>query len=243
MNKIVLDPKTYYYTDAIENFDNFKKVLDELDQIQIANEFDVNVWKPWTSSNDKDFIYGQTKTFDPGAIEKLGGEVGEKSKYIYDAITKAFYDICKDYALDMGDNDEPNLFPTFNIKKYNAGMGMGAHFDQLDGDETLRYSLVMYLNDDCDGGEISFQLKDYDGGWTSSEGWVRGAPAVDLDYDIAKNEKSIDFGLKPKANSIIIFPAKAPYFHTAHVVKSGFKYMVPGHWIHNGMNLNRNKGM
>jgi hypothetical protein len=243
MNKIVLDPKTYYYTDAIENFDNFKKVLDELDQIQIANEFDVNVWKPWTSSNDKDFIYGETKTFDLGAIERLGGEVGEKSKYIYDAITKAFYDICKDYASEMGDNDEPNLFPTFNIKKYNAGMGMGAHFDQLDGDETLRYSLVMYLNDDCEGGEISFQLKDYDGGWNSSDGWVHGAPAVDLDYAIAKNDKSIDFGLKPTANSVIIFPAKAPYFHTAHIVKSGFKYMVPGHWIHNNVNLNRSTGM
>ena len=243
MNKEILDPKVYYYTDAIEDFDNFKKVLKELDTLEQHEYSDVNVWKLWTSSNDKDFIYGETKTFDIGAINNLKDEVGEKSKYIYDSVMQTMYNVCKDYAESLGDFDEPRLFPTFNIKKYNTGMGMGAHFDQLDGDQTLRYSLVMYLNDDCDGGEISFQLKDYDGGWTSSEGWVRGAPAVDLDYDVAVAEKAIDFGVKPKANSVIIFPAYAPYFHTAHVVKSGYKYMVPGHWIHNHMSLNPSQSM
>ena len=243
MNKEILDPKVYYYTDAIEDFDNFQKVLKELDSLEQNIESDVNIWKAWTSSNDKTFIYGETKTFDINAIKKLDGEVAEKSKYIYDAIMTTLYNVSKDYASSLGDFDEPRLFPTFNIKKYNTGMGMGAHFDQLDGDQTLRYSLVMYLNDDCEGGEISFQLKDYDGGWTSSEGWVRGAPAVDLDYDVAVADKAIDFGVKPKANSVVIFPAFAPYFHTAHIVKSGVKYMVPGHWIHNHMDLNPSQSM
>ena len=49
----------------------------------------------------------------------------------------------------------------------------------------------------------------------------------------------IDFGLKPKAGSIIIFPSMAPYHHTAHIVKNGFKYMVPSHWIHNDMSLHQ----
>lgn len=243
MNKEILDPKVYYYTDAIEDFDNFQKILNELDTLEQNTDSDVNVWKAWTSSNDKTFIYGETKTFDINAIKSLDGEVAEKSKYIYDSVMSALYNVSKDYASSLGDFDEPRLFPTFNIKKYNTGMGMGAHFDQLDGDQTLRYSLVMYLNDDCEGGEISFQLKDYDGGWTSSDGWVRGAPAVDLDYDVAVADKAIDFGVKPKANSIIIFPAYAPYFHTAHIVKSGVKYMVPGHWIHNHMDLNPSQSM
>lgn len=243
MNKDMLDPKVYYYTDVIEDFENFQKVLKELDILQEKNPSDVNAWKTWTSSNDKDFIYGETKTFDINAINSLSGDVAEKSKYIYNSVMDALYNVSKDYASSLGDFDEPRLFPTFNIKKYNTGMGMGAHFDQLDGDKTLRYSLVMYLNDDCEGGEISFQLKDYDGGWTSSEGWVSGAPHVDLDYDVALADKTIDFGVKPKANSIVIFPAYAPYFHTAHTVKSGVKYMVPGHWIHNHMDLNPSQSM
>lgn len=245
MNLEKLDPKVYYYTDAIEDFETFQKTLKDLDLIGSTEGSDINVWNAWTSSNDKSFIYGETKTFNIDQIKRLDNELGEKSKYIYDAIMNTLYKVCKDYASSLGDFDEPRLFPMFNIKKYNTGMGMGAHFDQLDGDQTLRYSLVMYLNDDCEGGEISFQLKDYDGGWTSSEGWVSGAPHVDLDYEVAVADKSIDFGVKPKANSVIIFPAYAPYFHTAHRVKSGVKYMVPGHWIHNHMDMyptNKNDG-
>lgn len=239
MNRNILGEKVYYYTDSIENFDLFMKTLQDLDSMESLGGGDVNLWKSWTSSNDVNFIYGQTKTFYLEAIQNCKNEIGEKSEYIYNSIMKTFYDVCKDYASSLGDGDEPKIFPTFNIKKYNAGMAMGSHFDQLDGDKTLRYSMVMYLNDDYDGGEISFQLRDYSGGWTSTDGWLIGAPSVDLDYETAIKNKSIDFGIKPKANSVVIFPAEAPYFHTAHTVKSGFKYMVPGHWIHNNMDFHR----
>ena len=240
MNRDVLGESVYYYTDAIENFDLFMKTLKNLDSMESAETNDVNIWKNWTSSNDINFIYGQTKTFHLESIQNVKNEIATKSEYIYNSVMKTFYDICKDYASCLGDSDEPKIFPTFNIKKYHTGMAMGSHFDQLDGDKTLRYSLVMYLNDDYEGGEISFQLRDYDGGWTSQDGWTHGAPAVNLDYETAIKNKSIDFGVKPKANSLVIFPSSAPYFHTAHTIKSGFKYMVPGHWIHNDMDFNRN---
>ena len=106
----------------------------------------------------------------------------------------------------------------------NPGMGMGSHFDQNDGDITLRYSFNIYLNDDYEGGELSFKMSDYS-----------NKPSTDLDHEVAKNNKSFDFSIKPKAGSIVIFPSAAPYYHTAHLLKSGFKYMIPGHWIHNDM--------
>lgn len=239
MIRDVLGEKVYYYTDVIEDFNLFMETLAQLESMDASNDGDVNVWKNWTSSNDATFIYGQTKTFYLDAIRNCKNEVGTKSEYIYTSIMNTFHNVCKDYASCVGDSDEPKIFPTFNIKKYYPGMAMGSHFDQLDGDKTLRYSLVMYLNDDYEGGEISFQLRDYNGGWTSTEGWVRGAASVDLDYKTAVQNRSIDFGVKPKANSVVIFPASAPYFHTAHTVKSGFKYMVPGHWIHNNMDFHR----
>lgn len=244
MNKEILDPKVYYYTDVIKDFDKFWTILKDLDALALNDSSDINKWNLWTASNDKNFIYGETKTFDVKQFENLNNEVGEKGKYIYNEVMSALYDVCKDYATALGDFDEPRLFPTFNIKKYNTGMGMGAHFDQLDGDKTLRYSLVMYLNDDCEGGELSFQLKDYNGGWTSTDGFSKGtAPAVHLDYNKSLANGAIDFGVKPKANSVIIFPAFPPYFHTAHTVKSGVKYMIPGHWIHNEMDLYKSQGM
>ena len=226
MKKEILHEKVYYYEDGVENFEQLMKTIDELDELNNHEP-----WENWTASNDKDFIYGQTKAFDKNQIEKLEEPYKSKMMFIFDTIMESFYDVSKDFATFIGDPDEPRLFPVFNIKKYRAGIGMGAHFDQLDGDQTLRYSLVMYLNDDFEGGEISFKLSEYKN--------IGEFPSPDLDYDIALANNEIDFGLKPKAGSIIIFPSSAPYHHTAHIVKTGFKYMVPGHWIHNNMELHK----
>jgi hypothetical protein len=226
MKKEILHEKVYYYEEGVNNFEQLMKTINEIDEL---NNYEP--WENWTASNDKKFIYGETKTFDKNQIERLEDPYKSKMMFIFDTIMESFYDVSKDFAISIADSDEPRLFPVFNIKKYSPGIGMGAHFDQLDGDETLRYSLVMYLNDDFEGGEISFKLSDYKN--------IGEFPSPDLDYDIALANNAIDFGLKPKAGSIIIFPSSAPYHHTAHIVKTGFKYMVPGHWIHNDMQMNR----
>lgn len=230
MNKEILEEKVYYYPDGVKNFKELMNTIDELDKLN-NNE----PWENWKSSNDDSHIYGQTKSFDKNQINTMEEPYKSKMNYIFDTVMDSFYDVCKDYATSIGDNDEPRLFPVFNIKKYDSGIGMGSHYDQLDGDKTLRYSLVMYLNDDFEGGEISFVLSPYEN--------VNDAPSPSLDYDIAVKNNEIAFGIKPKAGSIIIFPSSAPYYHTAHIVKSNFKYMVPGHWIHNSMDLNRQQNL
>ena len=228
MKKEVLHEKVYYYEDGVKNFTQLMKTIAELDELN-GNES----WELWTASTDKKFIYGQTKMFDPVKIDNLDEPYKSKMSFIYNTIADSLYDVSKDFAMSIGDTDEPRFFPVFSIKKYNAGVGMGAHFDQLDGDKTLRYSLVMYLNDDFEGGEISFKLSEYKD--------LGEFPRPNLDYDIAVANNEIDFGLKPKAGSIIIFPSSAPFHHIAHIVKTGFKYMVPAHWIHNDMELRKNK--
>ena len=229
MNKKILEEKIYYYEDGVKDFDLLMKTIDELDKLEEGSKS--STWFDWTASNDKNFIYGSTKTFDIAQINNLEEPYKSKMAFVYKTIMDSFYDVSKDYATALGDNDEPRLFPTFNIKKYAVGTSMGAHFDQLDGDQTLRYSLVMYLNDDFDGGEISFTMSDYQG--------VLHRTTPHPDYDHPENAELMDFSVKPKAGSIIIFPSSAPYHHTAHLVKTGFKYMVPGHWIHNNMELHK----
>jgi len=229
MNKKILEEKIYYYEDGVKDFDLLMNTIDELDKLEEGSES--STWFDWTASNDKNFIYGSTKTFDIAQINNLEEPYKSKMAFVYKTIMDSFYDVSKDYATALGDNDEPRLFPTFNIKKYAVGTSMGAHFDQLDGDQTLRYSLVMYLNDDFEGGEISFTMSDYQG--------VLHRTTPHPDYDHPENAELMDFSVKPKAGSIIIFPSSAPYHHTAHLVKTGFKYMVPGHWIHNNMELHK----
>ena len=94
------------------------------------------------------YIYGTDKTI------ALTADANEKDKYIYNTLQKAFDDVARDYAKAQGITDEPKLFPQYPIKKYQAGTYMGAHFDQQEGDERLKVSFVMYLNDDYEGGEL-----------------------------------------------------------------------------------------
>jgi hypothetical protein len=227
MKKQVLHEKVFYYEDAVENFKEVMDTIKELDEIG-ASEGNP-LWQDWTSSNDKSFIYGETQSFDLNQIRHMEEPYRSKSEFIYISIMKSLYNVCKDYASSIGDTDEPRLFPVFNIKKYNTGAAMGAHYDQLDGDKTLRYSLVMYLNEVPEGGEISFKLSDYED--------HHQVVSPDLDYDVAVKNNQIDFGVKPSAGSVIIFPSSAPYYHIAHTVKSGVKYMIPSHWIHNDMDM------
>ena len=208
MEREILEEKVYYYTNVIEDP---KKLVEA-----IEND-NKDEWGEWMACSGQHYVYGTDKSIseaDPS---------DEKNTYIYSTLQKAFDDVARDYAAAHGITDEPKLFPMYPIKKYMAGTFMGAHFDQQEGDERLKVSFVMYLNDDYEGGEISFTIRD-------PKGPIQG-PTPDSDFEKA-DPNAYHFAVKPKAGSIIVFPPSPPYHHTAHLVKSGFKYMVPQHWIH-----------
>lgn len=209
MNRQILEDKVYYYTDVIE---------DPKRLVQAIENDSKGGWGEWMACSGQAYIYGTDKTiFQPDPLD-------ERSTYIYHTLQKAFDDVARDYAISQGITDEPKLFPMYPIKKYMAGTFMGAHFDQQEGDERLKVSFVMYLNDDYEGGEISFTIASPDG--------VLQNRSPDPDFTEAEKNGGYTFAVKPKAGSVMVFPPSPPYHHTAHLVKSGFKYMVPQHWIH-----------
>jgi len=225
MNKQILEENVYYYEDGVQHFEQLMSTIKQLEELEISKGLEF--WDDWMSCSGQMYHYGDNKGFDPELIEKMDDQSKELYSFIHKTLMDSFVSVCKDYGTSKGDFDEPRLFPVLNLKRYHVGKNMGAHFDQMEGDKTLRYSLVMYLNDDQEGGELSFKLSEYDG----------QLGGVHEDYEIAKQNKDFDFGIKPKAGSIIIFPSSAPYHHTAHIIKKGFKYMVPSHWIHNNMEM------
>ena len=214
MKRSILGDKVHYYEDAVFDFGKLINTIKDLDKIN-----DKDTWGPWYSSNNKDLIYGETKAINSKEFGNFEEFYRIKMNYVYETIMQSFYNVSKDYAEFIKDENEPKFLYSFDIKKYYSGKNMGTHFDQLDGDKTLKYSLIMYLNDDYEGGEISFTLKDSK---------IQGPFP---DYSDKRNKDLMNFGIKPKAGSIIIFPSSSPYYHTAHLIKSGMKYIVPTHWI------------
>ena len=217
-----LEENVYYYTNAIENPAALVELINSTENddniVQVVPK-----WDHWEACSGECYIYGDKKNL---AIDKMIQISNEDSKNtaqkIVNTIVDAMTNVCKDFAKDKKIDDDVNLSEYIGINRYKPGTFMGGHYDQQEGDMRLKYSLVAYLNDDYEGGEISFTIKD---GILDGE----DRPREDIDHEM--NKDKITFHIKPEAGSILIFPSSPPYSHTAHLVKSGYKYMVPGFWL------------
>jgi len=222
MERVILEDNIYYYKNAIPDHKKFIEILESTENEDFGKS--INKWREWQACSGEMYIYGLEKTIFPTDEQKKLSKEENSISYLYNTVMDLFYEICKDYAESKGDFDKPVDLPLFDIKKYMPGTFMGAHFDQQEGDTRLRYSLVFYLNDDYEGGELSFTIESPDAPI------IEGKPMEDYEKEKENNFNRITIGLKPEAGSVIIFPSSPPYHHTAHLVKSGNKYMIPLHW-------------
>lgn len=221
--------KVYYYKNVIKNP---KKLIELIESTQSDNFSDfITPWEEWSACSGEMYVYGEHKRIKCLNMEQIlkncNSDIIEDAKYIFDEIFEGMNNVCKDYAEKVNDKSEIILMTDTAIKKYMPGTFMGSHFDQQEGDKRLRYSLVMYLNDDYEGGELSFNVKD--GVLTSTD----NAAAENFDSPLNKDGR-VMFHIKPEAGSVVIFPSNDPYSHTAHLIKSGNKYMVPSFWLNSG---------
>jgi Rps23 Pro-64 3,4-dihydroxylase Tpa1-like proline 4-hydroxylase len=150
-----LAPNIFYFTNSISEP---SRLIDLIEQSEDDDSIDtafISKWKPWTASNDPDTVYGYAKTIDAN-YEKIGKEPSPKELYIVNSVIanmKFCASLYKQYNNVEGD---VKIDTDSAIKKYNVGTEMGPHADQNDGDARLRYSIVSYLNDDYEGGELAF---------------------------------------------------------------------------------------
>lgn len=223
MIREILEENIYYYKNVIKDPKKLiEKINDSENYPEIYNV--VPKWDSWEASAGIDYIYGHKKNINEASIDSLSPEIREKADFIISSINNAFSEVVNDFAIQKNIKEPLELAPWVSIRRYQKGAYMGSHHDQQDGDTTLSYSLVLYINDDYEGGEISFTIKDQ-----YSEEIDKQYP----DFDNENNKNLINFGIKPEAGSVLIFPSYKPYRHMAHIIKSGYKYMSPTHCINN----------
>jgi hypothetical protein len=120
----------------------------------------ISKWENWTASNDASLVYGKTKIIDKASLKKTTGSdsLDKRTLYIANSLHMAF-EMCTDRYLGARGLDKSNYnlnLDRITIKAWNEGQSMGPHFDGQDGNKDLAFSLVAYINDDYEGGEISF---------------------------------------------------------------------------------------
>lgn len=118
-------------------------------------------WKSWAASNNPDIVYGATKEIsgDTSSINTGDENIDQKCLYIVNSLKMAI-EMCYDrYMRNHGLDKTKYLLDTriIPIKKWNEGQYMGPHVDNQDGHLDLAFSIVTYLNDDYEGGEIFFK--------------------------------------------------------------------------------------
>lgn len=199
METTIFSDKIFYIDGLIKNPAGLMSSIENTDS-QLTNSDAVTPWMPWIASGGDNesspYIFGAIKHTDESKIDTSSEEV----KYIYRAISNALNKAGRTYcaALDLKYIDPAPI----SISKYIQGAAMGPHIDRDDRPNVEpMMSAVLYLNDDYEGGELSFSHQGVE--------------------------------IKPKAGSIIVFPAQEPYFHESKPVISGEKYIVPAFWKHN----------
>jgi hypothetical protein len=230
MNVTELSKDILYITGLIDNHADLISAIEETEDNDKITAL-IPKWKTWEACSGECYIYGTNKNinsdhwrnYKSGELSKVVDEdTLEKFSYIFGTINSAFRKSFESYREFYKIEDPLNMYPDVGINKYNAGTFMGGHFDQQEGDTRLRYSVVLYLNDEYEGGEISFTVKD---------GIVGHEEKPHPDFLSEINEGRITVSIKPEAGSAIVFPSSSPYSHTAHLVKSGHKYMCPSFWF------------
>ena len=155
----VLSPDIWYWENALSFPEHLKDFIDKIDE-EPESYSRISKWEKWTASNDSSLVYGKTKIINRSKLKTTTGSdmVDKKTLYIANSFLMAFQ-MCTDRYLDSRklDKNKYNLnLDRITIKAWNKGQSMGPHFDGQDGNKDLAFSLVAYVNDDYEGGEISF---------------------------------------------------------------------------------------
>lgn len=217
-----LHENVYLYSDVLEDPARLIKLLEELDEDETVQSV-IPEWGFWFSNTQDGHSFGSKKDFNLDALDALDSPRAEDVRWIVSQIRGAIENISNAFYEDHQEEGEPNISPFAGMMKYRPGCAMGAHFDAQAGDDSIKWSIVVYPNDDYEGGELSFILKPYDLR-NPKNGHLR--PPDDAN-DPAVAEL-VDFTIKPKAGQALIFPSTYPYKHQVHVMKKGDKYMFPG---------------
>ena len=136
-----------YYTKL---FSDNLNIVDLIEQDELSSTSKITKWSSWGPSDNK-VIYGERKLIDNSFSEFDASRLDYSiTKTITDSIIKCSEDYSKKYNLDIG------KLRSLSISKYFQNQGMGQHIDSYGENPKEILSIVLYLNDNYEGGELYF---------------------------------------------------------------------------------------
>ena len=152
----------YYYKNVIKDPQKLIYLIESTEGMEFLQHVIPN-WIDWGVEADRGTVYwyGRKKRVLLNDLDEINTvEIPDFErklcKEIFDTIFDAFRAVANDYKIKRNISDEVIILNQMNIHKYKENTWMGTHYDAQEGDTRLKYSLLVYINDDYEGGEISF---------------------------------------------------------------------------------------
>lgn len=145
--------KISYYKNVIENPKLLIDLIERSD-IYLTENTSIPKWQAWNASGDSPYQFGYQKRFNNNIENEELPEIKEINRILKNAILNASNNYAKEYNIDIG------ILMPLSISKYSTGKSMGPHVDDYNNGDDPNISVVLYLNDDYEGGEINFPKQD-----------------------------------------------------------------------------------
>lgn len=156
----ILKDQIVYFPGVIHNY---KEIIDTLESL---NSKAVTAWENWYAGSDEEHVYGEIKYMQRHLYsEESDPEILEKCKFVIESLCDYMIDCSRIYAdlfnfskehLDYAISILKTNGTVIGINKYNENAHMGPHVDLNDRNSYIQYTIVVYLNDDYEGGELNF---------------------------------------------------------------------------------------
>lgn len=159
----ILDLGMVYYKNIVKNPDELIKKIETLDE-KYNNDKPNNIqtsvrpWVPWINDNGTNEIFCYQKFIPQEQHISINDIYRDEQLFISSELFGALDITLKHYSTELYPFAEKNIKSrehTMHLLKYNESGHLPAHQDQ--GVSTRVLSVLLYLNDDYEGGEIEFR--------------------------------------------------------------------------------------
>lgn len=145
--------KIHYYKNVIDNPLSLINLIEKID-VDLTEETSIPKWKEWSASGDIPYVFGYQKRFTEDASTDENEDIRYITQVLLEAIVDASNKYANQYQIDLGE-----LMP-ISVSKYSTTKSMGPHVDDYGNEDNPNISVVLYLNDEYEGGELYFKDQD-----------------------------------------------------------------------------------
>lgn len=148
-----------YFKSIIENYQEI------IDAIESLSNDAVSDWRPW-NGHGSSTRYGDIKDVRRDKIVEINSDKDRaKAAFAINCLTNKMSECAIEYANIFNIDREALYYAVslltdprtmMGINKYDEGSFMGSHVDFNEDNYYLAYTIVVYLNDDYEGGELYF---------------------------------------------------------------------------------------